>query len=227
MKAPLYLVAMLPACCFVSSCKLTKQQVDYTWFKDTFTRPQNDTVSVESGQGLPEHARPQLETNSATTPLPWQQQAPQQATSHPTPPQTASPEPQRPSHPTAAATSYTVQKGDTLSGIARRHQTSLSALCAANGLNAAQSAIIKPGQTLRIPAAPAASPNAHSRHTAAIAPPLPATGATSYTVRQGDTLSGIAARHRTTVAKLLKANNITPSKAGAIRVGQKLAIPRN
>lgn len=45
----------------------------------------------------------------------------------------------------------------------------------------------------------------------------------TYTVKRGDTLSGIAARHNTTVAALAAANGIT--KPDLIFVGQRLQIP--
>lgn len=52
------------------------------------------------------------------------------------------------------------------------------------------------------------------------AKPKPSGG--TYTVRKGDTLSGIAAAHKTTVAALVKANGIAdPNK---IEVGQKLKV---
>ncbi|MFC8008648.1 peptidoglycan-binding protein [Streptomyces cinereoruber] len=47
--------------------------------------------------------------------------------------------------------------------------------------------------------------------------------ATTYTVRSGDTLSGIATRHSTTVAKLVSLNSLKdPNK---LAVGQKLRVP--
>lgn len=54
--------------------------------------------------------------------------------------------------PPAAATSvaHVVRRGDTLSGIARRHGASVAALRRANGLG---SSLIRPGQTLRVPRA--------------------------------------------------------------------------
>src|SRR5690606_19874585 len=44
--------------------------------------------------------------------------------------------------------SYTIQRGDTLSSIARRHNTTVSALKSANGLT---TDLIQAGKTLRIP----------------------------------------------------------------------------
>ncbi|MFC7794665.1 peptidoglycan-binding protein [Streptomyces cinereoruber] len=49
------------------------------------------------------------------------------------------------------------------------------------------------------------------------------TTSTTYTVRSGDTLSGIATRHSTTVAKLVSLNSLKdPNK---LAIGQKLKVP--
>ena len=54
--------------------------------------------------------------------------------------------------------------------------------------------------------------------------PTPATSsATRYTIKSGDTLSGIAARFGTTTKKLMNLNNITD--ANQIRIGQVLKLP--
>jgi lysozyme len=45
----------------------------------------------------------------------------------------------------------------------------------------------------------------------------------TYSVKSGDTLAGIAAKFKTTVAKLMTANGI--KNANSIQVGQKLTIP--
>lgn len=51
---------------------------------------------------------------------------------------------------------------------------------------------------------------------------LGATVTKTYTVKSGDTLSGIASKYKTTVAKLVKDNNI--ANANLIYVGQKIVI---
>ncbi|WNG21544.1 LysM peptidoglycan-binding domain-containing protein [Cystobacter fuscus] len=113
------------------------------------------------------------------------------------------------SAPSAGAGSYTVRSGDTLSGIAQRHGTTVSALAQANGIRNPD--FIQVGQKLSIPGKGGAS-----------APSAPASGG-SYTVRSGDTLSGIAQRYGTTVSALAQANGI--SNPNLIQVGQKLRVP--
>lgn len=54
--------------------------------------------------------------------------------------------------PSAAAASYTVQAGDTLSGIAGRYGVSVSAITGANGI--ADAGLVVAGRTLRIPPPP-------------------------------------------------------------------------
>ncbi len=47
-------------------------------------------------------------------------------------------------------------------------------------------------------------------------------GSISYVVKRGDTLSGIAKRHGTSVSKIKRLNNL---KTDLIKIGQKLALP--
>jgi LysM repeat protein len=94
---------------------------------------------------------------------------------------------------------YAVQPGDTLSGIAAAHGVSLSALAAANGVSPDSFAIA--GTTLKIPSASAAPASAST------AGPPPLGG---YTVRPGDTLSGIAAQSGVSVQQLAWMNGLNP-----------------
>lgn len=129
----------------------------------------------------------------------------------------------------AAGQSYTVMLGDTLSEIATRFGVSVQALAQANGIN--DTAMIRPGQVLIIPG-PGSTPGvARVGPTPTWTPIVVATraaapttaAAQTYTVRPGDTLSGIASRFGISVTALAQANGITDPKL--IRVGQVLLIP--
>ena len=137
------------------------------------------------------------------------------------------PEPAAPAAPAAAAAGsvYTVKSGDTLGAIAARHGVKLSEVFGWNGLN--MGSIIYPGQQIKIgggTAAPAPAPAPAPAAPAPAAPasvPAPASG--SYTIKSGDTLSGIAARNGVKLADILSANRLTMSSI--IYPGQKLALP--
>ena len=130
---------------------------------------------------------------------------------------------QAPGSPTTTTT-YTIRSGDTLIGIAQRHKTSARALAALNKISV--SGTIHPGQKLRVPSDGKTAAKAANTSTVATKPAAPnpqpaATG--SYTVRAGDTLIGIAQRHKTTARAIAGLNKISVN--GIIRVGQKLTVP--
>ncbi len=112
--------------------------------------------------------------------------------------------------PTAAGASaqgftYTVQPGDTLSGIAARFGVSLQAVINANP-QITNPNLIFPGQVVNIPGT------------------VPPTGGEDYIVQPGDTLSAIAARFGLTLSQLLAANpQIT--NPNLIFPGQAITIP--
>ncbi|WP_417218919.1 LysM peptidoglycan-binding domain-containing protein [Arthrobacter sp.] len=136
------------------------------------------------------------------------------ATSHGSAKQSSS----RSSSSASKATSYTIKSGDTLSGIAHKHHLSLSELLKSSGLKA--STTIYPGQKIRLSggsSAPAKSSSA-SKTTAKSSP---GTGAT-YTVKSGDTLSGIASKAGVGLSSVLKANNL--SRSSVIYPGQKIRL---
>ncbi|WP_430790405.1 LysM peptidoglycan-binding domain-containing protein [Virgibacillus flavescens] len=124
------------------------------------------------------------------------------------------------SKPTTSTTSttYTVKRGDTLSGIAAKYDVSLSNLMDWNNLD---NYLIYPGDKFVVsksgtveskPAPKPDTPPAVEEET---------TATSYYTVRSGDTLSGIAHSENVTVAALKKWNNLSSS---LILVGQRLAI---
>lgn len=95
---------------------------------------------------------------------------------------------------------YTVVKGDTLSGIAIKYGTTYQKLAAYNGITNPN--LIYVGQKIRIPDTSAEM---------------------VYTVVNGDTLSGIAAKYGTTWHKLADYNDI--ANPNLIYAGQKIRIP--
>jgi len=99
---------------------------------------------------------------------------------------------------------YTVQRGDTLSAIARRTGSTVPALVALNRLTNANQ--IRVGQIILVPA------TVEDRGST-----------TTYVVQRRDTLSALARRYNTTIGVLMWLNGIT--NPNNIRVGQSLLVP--
>lgn len=116
----------------------------------------------------------------------------------------------------SAPGSYTVVAGDTVSHLAARFGTTVSAIVSANSLGS--NALIRVGQRLTIPGA-AAAPTAGAATTSSSVP----AAARTHTVVAGDTVSHLAARYGSSVAAIVSANGLGPT--ALIRIGQRLTIP--
>ncbi len=112
--------------------------------------------------------------------------------------------------------SYKVKPGDNLSEIARRSNTTVAAIRKASGI---KGDTIYAGSTIKVPF----TPNSYKMAQAS-GKSKPAK-ASSHTVRNGESISKIAAKNGLTTQELLKANNMTMKQASRIRPGQKLTIP--
>jgi membrane-bound lytic murein transglycosylase D len=107
---------------------------------------------------------------------------------------------------------YKVKSGDTLGAIAARHRVSALSIRRANGI---KGSLIRSGQTLTIP-------GASGRYYGDDATPTNSTKVAKYKVKSGDTLGGIAAKHRVSITTIKRTNGI---KGSSIRAGQILSIP--
>lgn len=107
--------------------------------------------------------------------------------------------------------SYTIQYGDTLSGIAYRYNTTVNTLASLNKISNPN--LIYAGETIQIPINSGGGQEEHD------------CGHIIYTVKYGDTLSEIAYRYGTTVADLVELNNI--ANPNLIYPNQKLRISGN
>lgn len=100
---------------------------------------------------------------------------------------------------TVYAGDITVQKGDTLYGLAKRHGTTVGRLKAANGLDGTT---LQVGQKLSLPEA--------------------GSGMNVYQVERGDTLARIAEREGSSIHAIREANGI---RGDLIYPGQRLKVP--
>ncbi len=120
-------------------------------------------------------------------------------------------------------TRYVVKKGDTLSKIAAKYSTTVAKIKSRNSL---KSDAIYVNQVLYIPSGTKASstpvPGSSTK-------PVKNWPSTTYTVKSGDTLGGIAKKFKTTIAAIMKYNYMDSGEW--LNAGQKIAIngyaPRN
>lgn len=111
---------------------------------------------------------------------------------------------------TNSNSTYTVKSGDTLSGIASKHNISLSNLMKWNNLD---TTLIFPGNVFVVSKNGSSSSSGSSK---------PSTGSSEvYVVKSGDSLSRIGAQYGVSVSNLKKWNNL---RSDLILIGQKLSI---
>lgn len=117
------------------------------------------------------------------------------------------------SHTATTASSYTVKSGDTLSAIAAKYGTTYQALASANSISNPNDIYV--GQVIKLNSAATASTSTKTAASSALS-------TSSYTVKSGDTLYGIALANGLNWQTLAKKNGI--SDPNVILVGQKLSL---
>jgi LysM repeat protein len=130
--------------------------------------------------------------------------------------------PPKPVADVAPISTYTVQRGDSLWSIAKKHQLTVAELAKANNLPAG--AALQPGKKLIIPGKAGAAAAEAPKETAAAPAPAKVASAetTTHIVQPGESLGLIARKFNVTVGEIAAANNLT---GPTIRAGQKLVIP--
>lgn len=113
---------------------------------------------------------------------------------------------------------YTVQSGDTLSGIALKFSTTSSKLAQLNSISNPN--LIYVGQRLLVNQS--SNSNSSSSGQSSSTTMNTETSSASYTVKSGDTLSGIASQYNTTVNQIVSLNQL--SNPNLIYVGQVLKL---
>lgn len=120
----------------------------------------------------------------------------------------------------ADGATHRVQRGETLSSIARRYSIGVDRIVSANRITNPNA--LRVGQEIVIPgrkgsaAVQTSQPPAYSNQGGSSG------NAGSYTVQRGDTLSSIARRHGVTTTSIIQNNRLT--NPNALRIGQNLRI---
>jgi LysM repeat protein len=174
--------------------------------------PPEEQQPTNAAPATPDTNAPPVDTNAPPTTQPTNPPAAPEVV---TPPVPTPPVPDQPQQP-AASSDYTIVKGDTPAGIAKKNHVSTKELMGANpGLEPTK---LKVGQKIHLPAAGASTPGAAGTASPTETP----AAAQSYAVKSGDTLSKIATQHGTSIKALRAANHLKTDK---IHVGDKLKIP--
>lgn len=103
---------------------------------------------------------------------------------------------------------YTVKKGETLSSIAKAHQTTVGDIMRLNKMNSDSKLII--GEKIKIPKTSEKNSKANTKNQ-------------SHVIKKGETLSQLAAEYNTTVGDIMRLNDMYEDSK--IIIGEKILIP--
>ncbi len=128
-----------------------------------------------------------------------------------------------PKQPYSGSTfTYTIKSGDTLGAIAEAYGTRVSTICSINNITARTT--LRIGRKLQIPGngSKAATTTTATKPAATTQSTATPSNGTYHTVVSGDTLSGIATKYNTTIAKLCELNGI--SRTSILSLKQKIRV---
>ncbi len=113
-------------------------------------------------------------------------------------------------HAATKTIKHTIKSGESLYTIAKKNHTTVDTLCKLNGIK--KNSLLKVGKAIKVPASK--NKTVAKKRTKK---------ASRYTIKSGDTLSGIAKKHHISLAALTKANHL--KKDATLKPGHTLSIP--
>lgn len=124
-------------------------------------------------------------------------------------------------HAATQTIKYKVKSGDSLYKIAHKNKTTITKIRKANGIKKGE--VLKLGKVIKVPKTVTSSKK--KKRVVRKSSKKKSTTLTKYRIKKGDTLSSIARKNHTTVAKLRKVNGL--KKSSTIKLGKTLKVPQN
>ncbi len=123
-------------------------------------------------------------------------------------------------HAATKTVKYKVKSGDSLYRIAHNNNTTVTKLRKANGMK--KSETLKMGKVIKVPKT--VSSSTKKKKVVKKSTRKKTTTLAKYRIKRGDTLSSIARKNHTTVAKIRKANGL--KKGAVLKSGRMVKVPK-
>jgi len=121
-------------------------------------------------------------------------------------------------HAATQTSKYKIKSGDSLYGIAHKNNTTVTKLRKANGMKKGE--VLKMGKMIKVPKHVSSSKKKVVKKSTR----KKTTTLAKHRIKRGDTLSSIARKNHTTVAKIRKANGL--KKGATLKSGRVLKVPK-
>ena len=116
-------------------------------------------------------------------------------------------------HAATKTIKYKIKSGDSLYAIAKKNHTTVTKVRKANGMKKGET--LKIGKVLKVPTNKKIAKKTTKKKSIKLS---------KYKIKKGDTLSRIARRHHTTIAKLTKTNGM--KKGDTLKLGRMIKVPK-
>ena len=123
-------------------------------------------------------------------------------------------------HAATKTVKYKIKSGDSLYRIAHKNNTTVTKLRKANGMKKGE--VLKMGKMIKVPKQVTSSKK--KKKVVKKTTRKKTTTLAKYRIKKGDTLSSIARKNHTTVAKIRKANGM--KKGATLRLGRVVKVPK-